>query len=209
MKRTPLLIALFVLAGCSSVLPKGEPAPTFYTLNASTTSQVAEGTHISSSLRILMPQAVPGLATDKVALRKTDNQIDYYTGVRWSSSLEELVQSQLVQQFDNARQLQSVSNDLVAVNQDYSLLVEIQDFQIEYRNGKQVARVKLTAKLIKTVQNKIVTTSVYHETETSQGNTIQQVVKAVDLAYQRASTKLVEDILQTLRQKASPKSPKP
>ncbi len=203
MKNFSILIIVLALTACGSILPKGAPAPTLYTLNAQYHDSGNAVKHIPVSLRILMPQGAPGLETDKIALRKADQQLDYYADARWSGTLPAVLQSKLVQIFDNAKQLDSVSNDLVAVNQDYSLLVEIQDFQIEYPRNVPVAHIGLTTKLIEAQSNKIITTVIYSDKQPSTANTIQDVVKALDTAYQRVSSKIVKDTLRTLTQEHS------
>lgn len=198
MRTALLLFALFTLASCSSILPKGPPAPTSYTLSSPVDTN-NNTSHIPVSLRILLPQAAPGLETEKIALRKTDYQLNYYGGARWSGTLTSLLQSHLVQSFDNTRKLNSVSNDLVAVNQDYSLLVEIQDFQVEYQKGTPVAHIRLTTKLIQAKSTKIIRTTLHEDREIVTADTMQGVVKALDTAYQRISVKIVSDVLKTLQ----------
>lgn len=201
MKKIIALSAAFLIAACGSILPKGPPAPTLYTLNpvAMETNGDAASV-IPVSLRILMPQAAPGLETQKIVLRKENNQIDYFAGIEWTGTLGALIQHELVESFDGTKQLASVSNDLVPITQNYSLLIEIQDFQIGYDKSTPVGHVRLTAKLIDVAQNKILTTTTYAEDETARANTAQAVVLALDTAFQRASAKIVTDTLQTLRQ---------
>jgi len=183
------LLALSLLTGCASILPKGPPAAKLYTLNPPQVTQSAK--RLPVSLQVLMPQAAPGLETERIALRKDDNQIDYYADVRWASSLNAMVQSLLVESFENSHSLKAVGNDLVEMSPSHSLLIEIRDFQIE---GSQ-AHVRLTAKLMKADKQEIILTRSYDEKAAVDSNDMTHIMKAFDNAYQEAARKLVADML--------------
>ena len=191
-------MSLFLLSGCSSILPKGAPAPRQYTLNAPVTTEA--GDKIPARLQILIPQATPGLETERIVLRNTDNQVDYFADTKWTGTLTALVQSLLVESFDNTHRLQSVGSDLVAINQNYNLLIEIRDFQAEYLKGSSNPRahIRIIAKLIKSDTNDVVTTNTYDESAMASGNNLQEIIPAFDKAWQQASAKIVSDTLQTL-----------
>lgn len=197
-KIISLTIASFLLASCSSILPKGAPAPRLYTLNAPYEAQA--GQRIPARLQILIPQANPGLETERIVLRNTDNQMDYFADTKWAGPATAMVQSLLVESFDNTGRLEAVGSDLVSINQNYNLLVEIRDFQAEYTKGSSTPRahVRLTAKLIKADTNDILTTTTYDEKEFSSNNSLQEIVPAFDKAWQRVSIRIVNDTLQTL-----------
>ena len=201
MKKTfVLLLSLALLSGCSSLF-KGPPAAKIYTLN---TPQVSlnTGARLPVSLQVLLPQAAPGLDTERIALRKDDNQIDYYAGARWASGLNLLVQSLLVESFDNSHALTSVGNDTAAIKQDYSLLVEIRDFQMESDQSHQVAHVRLVAKLLQAGSQNVIMTRSYDEKIAAEENRMSAIMKAFDKAYQSTARKLVADINEQFRLKA-------
>ena len=191
-----LFLALFGMTACSSVLPKGAPAPRLYTLNAPE-MQPRPDQVISTRLQVLLPQATPGLETERIVLRNTDNRVDYFADTKWTGTLTTLVQSLVVEGFDNTQQLEAVGSDLVAINPNYNLLVEIRDFQAEYLKGQTNprARIRLTVKLIKADTHDIVITRTYDERETATGNTLQEIIPAFDLAWQRTATRLINDTI--------------
>jgi len=193
-----IFASLFLLTACGSLLPKGAPAPRLYTLNAPRTMET--GNKIPVRLQILLPQATPGLETERIVLRNTDNQVDYFADTKWTGTLTALVQSLLVESFDNTRRLESVGSDLVAINQNYNLLIEIRDFQAEYRKGAAApyAHVRLVAKLIKADTNDVLTTATYNESVAANGNSLQEIIPAFDAAWQKVSSEIVRDSLQKL-----------
>lgn len=200
MKKLILFASALALAGCSSVFPKGQPAATFYTLNAPQVDVKVTKSPLPVDLQILMPQAAPGLETERIALRK-DNQIDYYKDMRWSGAVTSLVQSLLVQSFDQTHALFSVSNDLVAAKKDYSLLIDIQDFQTEYKTSQPTATIRMTAKLIRSKDNAIVSTFVCAERETAKADNAREIVAAFDNSYQRTASCIVSNTIDRLKDK--------
>jgi ABC-type uncharacterized transport system auxiliary subunit len=194
------------LHGCASILPKPTPQPVLYTLNAPIVPASLAEVAAPVSLRILMPQIAPGLETEKIAVRKGGNLIDYYSGVRWAGNVPSLVQSLLVQGFDATGRVQSVSNDLVAVKQGYHVLIEIRDFQTEDNSGRTQVHLSMAVKLIDANTNSIVLTRFYDEMENSESETMSLITAAFDRAWQRLATKLIADMLTALQ--PVPTSPK-
>lgn len=195
MKSLIAFIAVLLLCGCSSILPKPAPQPALYTLNAPIVSASPAGATAPVSLRILMPQITPGLETEKIAVRKGDNQLDYYNGVRWAGNVPSLVQSLLVQGFDATGRVQSVSNDLVAVKQGYHVLIEVRDFQAEDKNGHTQAHLAMAVKLIDANKNTIILTRFYNETENAAAEIMPEIAAAFDRAWQRLSAAMIAELL--------------
>lgn len=203
MKKIALLItSTFLLVGCGSLLPKGGPAPRLYTLNALAVPKNADQSArepLPVNLKVLKPQAAPGLETERIALRKNNNQIDYYADARWASDAATLLQSSLVESFEASRRLRSVSNDLVVLKSDYDVLIELRDFQADYTSNQAIAaHVRLTAKLINTKTEEIVKTFPYDQIETVKGSSLNDIVLAFDKAQQVVAQKLVQDVITAL-----------
>ena len=199
-KILSLALTALLLTGCSSILPKGQPPAALYTLNFPVIDTTQTAAKIPVNLQILMPQAAPGLETERIALRKDDNQIDYYKDARWSGSLSAIIQSATVQGFDGTHRLASVSNDLIPAKRDYSLTMDIHDFQTQYKNGKPVAFVTMSAKLIGDKDNAIIATNTYHEEETASADNLRDIIAAFDRANQRLLSHVITDSLAILGQ---------
>lgn len=208
MKKTGFIIlAALALAGCSSLLPKGGPAPRVYTLNALSVPKEPK-VALPISLKVLKPQAAPGLETERIALRKDNNQVDYYADARWAADAPTLLQSTLVESFEASRRLRSVSNDLVVLKSDYDLLIELRDFQAEYKGSQtEAVRVRLTAKLIHTASEEIIKTWPYEQVEPVKTQNMSGIVIAFDKAQQAIAQKLVSDALSQLQIPAQPLPP--
>ncbi|MDB5478694.1 MAG: hypothetical protein JWM96_1189 [Alphaproteobacteria bacterium] len=199
MKKLSLALSLLLLSGCS-LLPKGAEAPRLFTLNPPQMAAQNASARLPVNLQILLPQVVPGLDGERIALRRSDNQIDYYADTKWAGNLNAVVQSVLVESFDASGALKSVGNDLITMNEDYALLVEIRDFQSEYiiNTTTPRAHIRLAVKLIRKDTNEILSTRVYDQKENSEGDGMQQIITAFDIAFQRAAKNITADTVQLL-----------
>lgn len=196
-----ILIALS-LGACTSLIPKREPPPRLFTLDAP--KQNVDSVKTTARLQIVAPQASPGLETERIALRKQSHEIDYFRGARWSGTLNAMVQSTLVEGFDLTTKLASVSNDLVAAKAGYNLLIEIRDFQIEYNGDMPSAHIRLIAKLIESDGETIIKTTGYEQAEPAKSNTISDMVIAMNTAYARIAGQMIRDTLMTLSSTTPP-----
>jgi cholesterol transport system auxiliary component len=160
------------------------------------------------SLQIMQPQATPGLDSERIILRRDDNRIDYVSDAKWSGNLNSMMQSLLVESFDRSHALKAVGSDLVAMSHDYTLLIEIRDFQAEYLASNPVPRahVRLTAKLIKADTATVVATRNYEEKEAATGDDLTSIVHAFDTATQNALQKVVSETIATLQAQTKTKA---
>lgn len=198
---TLMLLLSLPLGACQSLLPKGAaPAKTF-TLNAPVPEKNAAYTRNLSSIKILLPQAAPGLDSERVALRNGDNQIEYYRQIRWASNLPALVQSLLVESFDNSNAFKAVSNDLMDIHTDYNLLVDIRDFQIEFKDNQPYANIRFVTKLIHNASQTITATQRYSVQTKANASDLQAIMTAFDTAYQQAATSAIRDTISRLQTK--------
>ncbi len=208
MKRRPLfsLMLIALLTGCASLLPQGEEAPRLFALNLPRPQTPAIAAHPAPvSLQIAQPLAEPGLNSERIALRKHDQEVDYFAAARWTGTVPLLVQSQLVEAFENAQALRTVGSDMVQFHADATLAVEIRDFQVEYKAGEApLAHVRLVSRLIRGQKQEVISTATYEETEAAHDNRLQDIVAAMNTAFARVSARMVQDITNKLVTEARP-----
>lgn len=203
---TPLLLAaLMLLPACTSVLPQGQAAPRLFVLNVPRLTQPSQPKPLPVNLQIMQPQAVPGLDSERISLRKNGQEMDFYAGARWTGTVPRIVQSQLIETFENAHTLKSVGSEQVQFNPDILLAVEIRDFQAEYATDNAdtppTVHVRLIARLIRAGKQEIMFTQSYEEKEPAAANRMQETVEAYNAAFARAASHMVQDVTQALASK--------
>lgn len=209
------LLAVLFLSACGSLLPEGRAPARLFVLEAPRSPQsAAPAMPLPASVQILAPLAAPGLDGSRIALREEFQEMNYFTDARWSGPLADLVQSALVESFEQARRFQAVAGDGAPFRPSHVLTVEIRDFQAEYEGSaaasaaSPVAHIRLSARLIDASTQTILATLSCEEREKSTANRMQEVVLALNAAFARGSACLVAGAAAAL-ENAGSASPSP
>ena len=192
-----LAMMVLLLSGCAGDLLRSKvEEPTLYTLRADgvATANVA----YPVTLRVALPQAAPGLDTDRIAVLKTP-VLDYYLGARWSGDAAQVVQSYLISYLQTGGGYKNVVSDAVAVDADYSLVLELRDFQAEYASKKTpVVHVALAGALVDVKQRRTVAVLQSTGSVMVADNRLDAVIDAFNQAMQQVSAQLVTQLQQGL-----------
>jgi len=123
------------LAGCA-----GDPLAT-YDLSAPTSGLSARP--LRASVVVSAPEAVAPLDSDRIVVRAGAEGVTLLKGAQWSDRLPTLVQSRLIQTFENGRSIRSVSRPGDRVAADYNLVSEIRRFEIDASTRRAVAEISV------------------------------------------------------------------
>lgn len=141
-----------LLAACSS-----SSAVTNYDLTAP--RQVRAGSSAVGQIAVAEPSAVQPLETDKIIVKETSGAVSSLGGGQWADRLPRLIQSRLIQTFENSSGLKAVSRPGDRVTPDFQLNSELRAFQIDAATGQAV--VGMSAKLVNDRSGRIATTRVF------------------------------------------------
>ncbi len=127
------------LAACG-----GGSAPTTYDLTAPRDfGRVASGrTHLA----IAEPTATQALDSERVIVRDSTGAISFLGGVQWADRLTKLVQTRMIQTFENGARIGTVGRPGDRVVADWQLNLDIRSFAVDAGSGEAV--VEITAKLV-------------------------------------------------------------
>jgi ABC-type uncharacterized transport system auxiliary subunit len=140
-----------MLAACGNIL--GPPAASqIYVLRPAPPAQ--GGDKISWALSIDKPDASDALDTERVALTKSDTQLDYYANAVWPDRLPNLVQTSLLAGFEATGRIDSVARAEDALHADYNLTTDIRDFEARYTtpDGAPTATITIIAHMLKRIR---------------------------------------------------------
>ena len=116
-----------------------------------------------------------------------------------------MVQTLLLESFGNSHRIVAVGRQSVSLRADYSLLLELREFQAEYgADGVPSARVRINVKLVKMPQRNIIASIAVQKVVKARGAGMVSVVEAFDAALGKALKRIVEWTLRT----APPKPPR-
>jgi cholesterol transport system auxiliary component len=193
--------ALFVLAGCGSLLGPSGPPPQIYRL-APGFPPAAGGAPVSWQLAVAPPNATQTLDTIRITLVRGET-MDYYADAQWNDTVPRLVQSLLVEAFEQSGRIAAAAPESAGLRANYVLATDIRDFDAQYdtANGAPNVVVKIEAKLVGERGNVVASLNARQTARASQNN-VAAVVAAFDQATGAALTQIVAWTLQ-----ASPPPP--
>nr|WP_279306639.1 ABC-type transport auxiliary lipoprotein family protein [Microvirga solisilvae] len=130
------VVLLAALAGaCSS-----GPAPTTYDLSAPTAP-----VRRASGVQVLVnePAAIQTLATQQILVKDTGGSVSFVGGGQWADNLPRLVQTRLINTFENASQLRGVSRPSSGAVADVQLISELRRFEVETPSNEAVVEISV------------------------------------------------------------------
>ncbi|MDH3693449.1 MAG: ABC-type transport auxiliary lipoprotein family protein [Gammaproteobacteria bacterium] len=195
MKRLTFLIFLSVLiSACGSILPSGPAPDLFYLTPKSTFSDQLP--KVSWQLVIEEPVAGGGLDTSSIAMHPNPTEVKYFADARWTERAPKMIQTLLVESFENSGTITAVGREAIGLRADYSLKTELREFQAEYFSGTESApsvRVRINAKIIKQPRQIIVASRNFEHVFKVNGNTeMLSIIKVFDSALGKVMKDLVE-----------------
>ncbi|GLK68055.1 ABC-type transport auxiliary lipoprotein family protein [Hansschlegelia plantiphila] len=154
--RTVLLAvvaaAAFALAGCGGGTP-----PSTFDLTAPARLPGAGG--VRGTLVVAEPVAVAVLDGQRVVVKPDAGTVTYLPNAQWSDRLPKLVQSKIIEAYENSNRLRAVGRPGDRLSVDYQLVSELRAFEIDAATGQ--ASVELTAKIVNDKTGKIVSGQVF------------------------------------------------
>jgi cholesterol transport system auxiliary component len=140
-----------LLAGC------GGAAPETFDLSA------PSGGFAARSPRGLLVIAEPGAAapadSDRIVVRTGPESVAYLKGAQWADRLPRLVQTRLVQSFDNAKLMRSVARPEDGLSADFKLVSDIRRFEVDAQTNEAV--IEIAAKLVADRTGRIVAGEIF------------------------------------------------
>ena len=177
----PTALALLSLAACTGIIPgTGEPLK-LYTLTPKST-YMADLPKVEWQLVIETPVAPAGINTNRIAVAHSPITLDYYAGATWTDSAPALVQTLLVESFENTGRIVAVGRESVGLKPDYVLKLELREFQAEYDSPQAppTVHIRIIAKLVRMPAREIVAAHMAERKEAATANSLDSVVGAFD-----------------------------
>ncbi len=208
--RICLIAMTFSLAGCTGIFHSTAPQLQLYVLAAPAAPAAAPAAFSSGpTLRIARPLPAPGLNTDRIALLRPGNRLDYYAGSRWSAPLADVVAELQLGVFHADPAWSAVADERSSFNADYLLQTSIERFAAEYSSqaGPPQVWVRLQCLLIRRGDGALLGSFAVQSSRVAQENHMASVVAAFAAAAGDAVTAAAARTDQLLRSAKSPAVP--
>jgi len=186
-----------MLGSACSILPPIQPPPRLFVLSPKSTFS-ADLPKVNWQLTVEAPIAEAGLNTARIALRRSPVSLEYFERANWIDTAPIMVQTLIVESFENSNRIVAVARQSVSLRADYSLLSDLREFQAEYDGqSTPLVRVRLSAKLVKMPQRTIIATLTAEHTTRAKGTDLESIVWAFDAALGKSIKRIVEWALTT------------
>ena len=196
-RRMVLLALPAALAGCSSIL-QGKPPPKLYTLTP-VRDFPATLPKVNSQVLVDPPTADGAIDTERIALMRNVVSVDYFADAAWTDRAPVLVQSLLVESFENTGKIGAIARDSATLRADYVLMADLRDFDATYGNGAApTIRVRIGLKLIRSDDRRIIGQREVSASADAGQDAIIPVVEAFDKALHQVMLDTVTWVLTSI-----------
>lgn len=178
-----------IVAGLERLTGGGAKAtPAVYELAAAATFPAFEKP-TTAQLTVREPTALDVLSTDRILVRGSRGLTSIADDAKWSDLLPLVLQSRMLQSFENAGLMRQASRPLDGLNADFQLVTEIHKFDL-VAAPNPTAEVEFSARLLG-ADGKVVAAKVFQAEEPAKGADAAAAAAALDAAFGRLAIEVV------------------
>ena len=182
LRRSAAALALALpLAGCAS-----SPSATF-DLSAAALARPARA--LGAQVVVTEPVATAPVDSDRIVVRPTPDTRAAFQGAQWAERLPRLVQTRLLQSFENAALSRFVGRPDGRIVAQYSLNTEIRRFDMDLSQGEAV--VEISARLVEESAGRIAAARIFSVRIAPAGEDGAAAAAALDAALSQVMAQMV------------------
>jgi cholesterol transport system auxiliary component len=191
--------AAIALSGCqalSAIDSAAEPTD-LYTVTPKSTF-ASDLPAVFWQLAVEVPVAAASLNTGRIAIQMTPTSTDYYAKVAWTDRAPLMVQTRIVDSFENTRKIVAVARESIALRANYVLQPDLRNFEAMYFYGQPpIVKVRVIAKLVRMPDRQIIGVGSFERCVRARADKVPKVVDAFDQALGSVIKRLVSWTLRT------------
>lgn len=193
--KTGLLVVVPVMAGLLTGCGGSAKNDTF-DLSVSS-PQVSQAPSLKSrQLLIADPTALKALDSENIVVRLSGSEVQYLASSQWSDKLPRMVQSKLVEAFEDTGKLGGVGRPGQGLAIDYQVVTDIRAFEVD--TTKNIAYIEISVKLLNDKNGTVRAQEVFRSSARVSGSGNANLVKALDNAFASSSREIVNWTLRSL-----------
>ena len=177
------------LSACALVKKQEAPRET-YEISA---PQSFSGLRASTNSQILvkLPTSLDAINSERIIVRPSPRVITYLEGAQWSDTVPKMVQSKLVEAFENSASTGATAKPGDGLVIDFQLVSDIRRFEVINRQ----ATIEVSIKLLADGSGKVVETKIFEVTAGASSATADGYVNAFDEAFDSLSRDIIRWVL--------------
>ena len=186
------LLCTLLLAGCANVIPGRGVPPKLFSLSPKSTYSAGLPT-VNWQLVVEVPITAETLDTARIALSRDRYTLDFYGNARWAERAPMMIQTLLVESFENTEKIVAVARQATDLRADYVLKTDLREFQAELSgDGRPTVRVRINAKLVKMPERIIIASFKSERAVEAESSNLIDVVRAFDTSLGKVLKQVVE-----------------
>ncbi len=196
--RAALILPLAgALAACEVAVPGQGPAPDLYRLTPKSTFAPDLPT-VKWQLLLEQPLTNASIDTTRIGLQRSPTRVQYYARAGWSDRAPQMIQTLMIESFENSGHIVAVGRDSVALRADYILKSDLRELQADYIAGpKPRVHITIIARLVKMPRRAIIGSKKFEAVIEARADTMEAIIAAFDKALGKVLKRLVEWTLVT------------
>jgi cholesterol transport system auxiliary component len=189
--RWAALAAALLLGGCELIKAAEEPTD-LYTITPKSTFD-DNMPSVFWQLAVEVPNASANINTSRIAIAQSPTSSDYYSKTAWTDRAPLMVQTRIVDSFENSRKIIAVARESIGLRANYVLQSDLRNFEAMYFYGKEqpIAHVRIVAKLVRMPDRQIVAVGSFERCVRARADKVPKVVEAFDQALGSVMKRLV------------------
>jgi cholesterol transport system auxiliary component len=187
-----LLAGALSLGGCSLL---GSEPPQLFDLSPKNTFDDL-GPRVSWQLVVEEPTTPNAINTDRIAIRPAALSMQYFPGIKWTDRAPALVQTLLVESFENSGRIVGVGRRSIGLTGDYVLTSELREFEAaKTADGGTSVIVRMVLKLVRQSSGAIVASTTAAANVAAASDAPADVIVAFDDALGKVLKRTVSWVL--------------
>ncbi|MGL3605260.1 ABC-type transport auxiliary lipoprotein family protein [Rhizobium sp. G187] len=187
-----LAIGLFGLSGCGSSAVNDT-----FDLSASPVDVATTASARSRQLLVADPVALKALDSEQILVRVSGSEIRYLSKAQWSDRLTRVVQSNLIEAFENTGRLGGVGRPGQGLAIDYQLVTDVRTFEVVASGGDRGV-VEISVKLLNDRNGSVKAQRSFRAEARSASSSNADYVEALDRAFATVTADIVAWTLKSI-----------
>jgi cholesterol transport system auxiliary component len=187
-----------LLSGCTLLAAAEEQTDLYQTTPKSTFE--SDMPTVLWQLGVDVPVAAANLNTGRIAISQSPTSSDYYSKAAWTDRAPLMVQTRIVDSFENSHKIVAVARETIGLRANYVLQPDLRNFEAMYfyeKDRPPIAHVRIVAKLVRLPDRQIIGVAVFERCVRAREDKIPKVVEAFDQALGSVVKQLVAWTLRT------------
>lgn len=186
------IVMLLGTSGCALLKSAPEPRDSYEITAPKSVSGISGSTR--AQILIKKPNALKSLDSERLVLRSNGSEITYLAGVQWTDTVPNMVQSKLVESFENSGATGATAKPGDGLVIDYQLVSDLRRFEVVTDGGNR-AVIEISIKLLSDKSGKVLETEIFTASAPVSGEANDAYIRALDAAFDELAIDIIRWVL--------------